>query len=729
MPWPGLTDFTEAVQNPAVCFRGTELESGEVALNRRGLPLVFSGSFAGVYSVSVGNQKFAVRCFIREIKDQQSRYEQLSNYLINVLPPAFVSFEYLDHGINFRGDWYPIVKMEWVEGESLSKFVGSRLDQPDVLRRIAAQWRGGTTASLRGLRIAHNDLQHGNVMVQGNGNIRLVDYDGMFLPQFRGERSPELGHKNYQHPLRTSDDYDDYVDNFPTLVIYTSLLAIAAEPELWSFFNDDNLTFTRGDYDDPKHSEVFHRLKNSPDPTVARLTERLEDCCSLPVKEVPDLESILHDLPPSSVPVRAPAAPAPGTTAPASGPPPATPPAPASAGGYRQILQAQQRGTAPSTPAAPPPPGAASPQTRVAAPAGPGTGIKCSRCNRLVSLSDRFCIGCGTPVHVQASPSASPPPAVPPPTPVAGLPPVAPLAAPPQPQHQLKKLLRSPVAVIVGVLVVVVGLIVVVGVLGEGDPALPSGGPPPPPNSAAAAASGAGADAAAMPVVVPLVPMEAPAPVPTNTPVPTPTLVPTLTPMSTSTPTPTPTPDPTPTPTPMPTPTGTPTPTSTPAPTPAPTPVPAPIFAPTVTPIPSAGQISAGCRVEFDGLNVASSVSSGFTQPGYKWVSTWKYRGYQQGKGLRYHFEMQQEGVRLVDAHPVLYTWAGGKCDKQTLTSANTYAWAGHPSGGDDPAVLTFDIAVPNERGAHSWLCLWKDYGRPGNVLLSCTTAEQSPGS
>ena len=73
--------------------------------------------------------------------------------------------------------------MDWVEGEPLSKFVGSRLNEPDTLRRIAAQWRGGTTASLRGLRIAHNDLQHGNVMVQGDGNIRLVDYDAMFLPK------------------------------------------------------------------------------------------------------------------------------------------------------------------------------------------------------------------------------------------------------------------------------------------------------------------------------------------------------------------------------------------------------------------------------------------------------------------------------------------------------------------------------------------------------------------
>ena len=46
MAWPGITDFSEAVQNPHLCFKGTELEAGTVAVNPRGMPLVFSGAFA-----------------------------------------------------------------------------------------------------------------------------------------------------------------------------------------------------------------------------------------------------------------------------------------------------------------------------------------------------------------------------------------------------------------------------------------------------------------------------------------------------------------------------------------------------------------------------------------------------------------------------------------------------------------------------------------------------------
>ena len=342
MPWPTITDFSDTIQNPRLCFKGTELEDGVVAVNQRGTPLVFSGAFACVYKVSAGGRTFAVRCFSHEVKDQQTRYNQLSDHLNEVDSPTFVGFEYLKNGIIFKGDWYPIVKMEWVDGEPLSKFVGSRLDEPDTLKRVANRWRWTTTPNLRGLHIAHNDLQHGNVMVQGDRNIRLVDYDGMFLPQYHGERSPELGHKNYQHPQRSAEDYDDYIDNFPSLVIYLSLLAVASDRGLWEYFhNDDNLIFTGNDYAVPESSEIFKGLKDSPDPTVAKLTKYLEKCCTLPVDKVPDLETVLRDIES-------------GTTSPPRSGPQSTPPPstirPTTGPGYRQILQAQQPGpTQPTT--------------------------------------------------------------------------------------------------------------------------------------------------------------------------------------------------------------------------------------------------------------------------------------------------------------------------------------------------------------------------------------------
>ena len=404
MPWPGITDFSEAVQNPRLCFRGTELEAATVSVNQRGMPMVFSGSFACVYSVSVANSTYAVRCFTREVSDQQARYGELSTYLLNVLPPSFVHFEYLEHGISLGGDWYPIVKMEWVDGDLLSRFVDSRVNEPNTLLRIAAQWRGGPTASLRGLRIAHNDLQHGNVMVQGDGSIRLVDYDGMFLPKFRGERSPELGHKNYQHPLRSSEHYDENVDNFPSLVIYVSLLAIASDPGLWAFHNEDNLIFTRNDFSDPGSSEVFGRLKRSSDVAVVRLAERLKEYCGLPVESVPDLEVVLQDIPSSAVPPPA-----------ASSSPPNLPVAASPGNSYRQTLQSRGPTAASHTPPSasrghiPPswatPPLTTQPIASSATPSGaPGPAMSCLACNYTNRATASACVSCGAPLDPNVSP-------------------------------------------------------------------------------------------------------------------------------------------------------------------------------------------------------------------------------------------------------------------------------------------------------------------------------------
>ena len=44
------------------------------------------------------------------------------------------------------------------------------------------------------------------------------------------------------------------MDNFPSLVIYLSLLAVATDASLWEFHDEDNLIFTRKDYADPENS-------------------------------------------------------------------------------------------------------------------------------------------------------------------------------------------------------------------------------------------------------------------------------------------------------------------------------------------------------------------------------------------------------------------------------------------------------------------------------------------
>ena len=293
MKWPTHTDYQDAIQNPQTCFAEPDLKTGTIVSDMLGLPRVMSGNFASVYELNTPAGHWAVRCFVRQVAGQQGRYSRLSQYLTGIKLDSLVKFEYFLKGILVHGDWYPVVQMQWVSGKQLNTFIEEHLQDPETLRQLAARWRVMVN-QLRASKLAHGDLQHGNVMVTPEGELRLVDYDGMYCPAFGRGRSPELGHANFQHPLRTPDYYEEGLDNFSALVVYVSLLALAREPELWAKFNmGDNLVLTSADFRNTQHSEPFQRLKTSPDKQVQDLAALLQQCCIAPVALTPWFEDAL----------------------------------------------------------------------------------------------------------------------------------------------------------------------------------------------------------------------------------------------------------------------------------------------------------------------------------------------------------------------------------------------------------------------------------------------------
>src|SRR5262245_15119650 len=184
MPWPTPQDYNEAIQNPHLNFDDPELKTGKPTLTPLGLPRPITGGFASVYHMQCGQREWAIRCFLREVNDQQQRYTAISQHLATAKLPYTVKFNFLPRGIRVRGQWYPILKMEWVQGETLNTYIQKHLHNPTILLILADRW----IAMMRDLQqhgIAHGDLQHGNVLVV-NGDFRLVDYDGMYVPALAG---------------------------------------------------------------------------------------------------------------------------------------------------------------------------------------------------------------------------------------------------------------------------------------------------------------------------------------------------------------------------------------------------------------------------------------------------------------------------------------------------------------------------------------------------------------
>jgi len=287
MPWPTMADYQEAIQFPRTCFADPELQQGVPLLTPLGLPWPITGAFASVYQLACGRKQYAVRCFLRYHPDQAQRYAAISHALRRAALPFMVNFTLLDQGIRVRGQWYPILKMEWLNGLPLHSYIEQNLTQPARLRDLAARFQQ-VMARLQQAGIAHGDLQHGNLLIV-NHDIRLIDYDGMYVPDLRGLQSHELGHRNYQHPRRAEADFGPYVDHFSAWTIYASLKALSAQPGLWRELDggDESLLLRRDDFVRPESSLALRRLSAAPDAEVRALAETIRSAALGSVQAVP----------------------------------------------------------------------------------------------------------------------------------------------------------------------------------------------------------------------------------------------------------------------------------------------------------------------------------------------------------------------------------------------------------------------------------------------------------
>jgi hypothetical protein len=301
--WPEAAQFNEAVQNLVTTMSDRELQRGEPELGPLGVPMPYAGNFADVYKVhcpTTGNT-WAVKFFKREVRDLRERYRAISEHLAAAKLPFMVDFRYLEEGVRIGGSWYPLVKMQWIEGQSLNRFVAQSLGQPKLLDQLFQLWVR-VAARTREAGIAHADLQHGNVvLVEGEGGrllLKLIDYDGMFVPALAGQKSGELGHPNYQHPQREATRaFNPELDRFSHLAICCALRCLrVGGTSLWDKYNnEENLLFTAADFAQPAGSRLLQDLWMLRDKEAHALVGHLALATQQPLDEVPLLDDLLQD--------------------------------------------------------------------------------------------------------------------------------------------------------------------------------------------------------------------------------------------------------------------------------------------------------------------------------------------------------------------------------------------------------------------------------------------------
>ena len=283
--FPSMLEYQEAIQTPQAAFADPELKGGTVVLDALGLPRPITGGFASVYQVKNKTKHFAVRCFLRPPSSVAERYSKISAFVAQHRPGWMTAFEYLDQGIKVQGKWYPILKMEWIQGEPFNLYVARLVGQKKPLLKLADRFLE-LLADMAKRSVAHGDLQHGNILV-AQDRLRLIDYDAMFIEGMTGQ-SAEVGHRNYQHPKRSERDFGPHLDHFSAWVILTSLKALAHDPKLWLKLDggDEGLLFRKEDFVDPDQSKAFREIGQIKDPDLQSLLTTLRDALKVPCQDV-----------------------------------------------------------------------------------------------------------------------------------------------------------------------------------------------------------------------------------------------------------------------------------------------------------------------------------------------------------------------------------------------------------------------------------------------------------
>lgn len=236
-------------------------------LDKYGEPYRSSGAFAVVFKMKdeQTGKCYALKCFTEEQEGRAEAYRQIAEELEFVDSSYITSVKYLEKEMfvdsNCEGEEFPVLLMDWIEGETMETYIAANYTDTHAMAMLCYRFCK-MAAWLRSQSFAHGDIKPDNIMVRPDGTLTLVDYDGMFVPAMKGQKSPTIGTKDFSHPLRTIDDFDETIDDFALASIALSLKAISLDPSLLQTYGaSDRLLFSAADYLDLSKSNTFTALQ------------------------------------------------------------------------------------------------------------------------------------------------------------------------------------------------------------------------------------------------------------------------------------------------------------------------------------------------------------------------------------------------------------------------------------------------------------------------------------
>ena len=265
MQYPLISEYVKAIQDASDNLE--QLAHLTPVLDDHGEPYRSSGAFAVVFKMQdkSSGKYYALKCFTEEQQGRAEAYRQIADELDLLDSPYITSVKYMEKKLfvdsQCEEDEFPVLLMDWMDGETMEAYIAANYHNQSVMSMLCYRF-GKMAAWLRTQSFAHGDIKPDNIIVRPDGSLAFVDYDGMFVPAMKGCKSPTIGTKDFCHPLRTVDDFDETIDDFSLASIALSLKAISMNSTLLDTYGaSDRLLFSENDYRNPSNSKVISALQ------------------------------------------------------------------------------------------------------------------------------------------------------------------------------------------------------------------------------------------------------------------------------------------------------------------------------------------------------------------------------------------------------------------------------------------------------------------------------------
>ena len=265
MQYPLISEYVKAIQDAGDNLE--QLAHLTPVLDDHGEPYRSSGAFAVVFKMQDkrSGKYYALKCFTEEQQGRAEAYRQIADELDLLDSPYITSVKYMEKELfvdsQCEEDEFPVLLMDWVDGETMEAYIAANYRNHSAMLMLSYRF-GKMAAWLRTQSFSHGDIKPDNIIVRPDGSLTLVDYDGMFVPSMKGSQSPTIGTRDFSHPLRTVNDFDETIDDFSLASIALSLKAISMNSTLLDTYGaSDRLLFSENDYRTPSCSKVISALQ------------------------------------------------------------------------------------------------------------------------------------------------------------------------------------------------------------------------------------------------------------------------------------------------------------------------------------------------------------------------------------------------------------------------------------------------------------------------------------